>query len=327
MNAVVKLNAVSAQEIEPLPQSTRLVDEVALEMERAQLSQVEVAKRVGLSSTVISQWLQGKYNGSSEAVEKKIRNWLNAHIDHASTKAEIPPAPSFLETPTSRRILNALRYAQVAKDIAVIYGAAGVGKTKTLANYLETNPNVWLAPMSTDCSGVVPVLEEVALAIGLRELPNGGSRIRRAIINRITGTEGLLVIDEAQHLSVNSLEALRFIYDHSDVGLALVGNELVYGRLTGGKRAEHFAQLFSRVGKRLRLGTPTQKDASVIIDHYNVRDRDARESLLRIAEMPGGLRGLVKTLRMAILIAQSQTVLREHVQQAWSDGTGGADAV
>src|ERR1035437_1267786 len=53
------------------------------------------------------------------------------------------------------------------------------------------------------------------------------------------GTGGLLVIDEAQHLSVAALDQIRSIHDATDLGIALVGNQQVYARLTGGNRAAY----------------------------------------------------------------------------------------
>ena len=70
---------------------------------------------------------------------------------------------------------------------------------------------------------------------------------------RVNGVRGLLIVDEAQHLSLRALETLRALHDATGAGLALMGNAVVYARLTGGRRAAEFAQLFSRVGKRVRL--------------------------------------------------------------------------
>ena len=75
------------------------------------------------------------------------------------------------------------------------------------------------------------------------------------IVQRLQGTKGLLILDEAQHLMLPALESLRSIYDTTECGLVLMGNEAVYSRLSGRRSAE-FAHLFSRVGSVLKLEKP-----------------------------------------------------------------------
>ena len=75
------------------------------------------------------------------------------------------------------------------------------------------------------------------------------------IVQRLQGTKGLLILDEAQHLMLPALESLRSIHDATACGLVLMGNEAVYSRLSGRRSAE-FAHLFSRVGMVLKLENP-----------------------------------------------------------------------
>ena len=75
------------------------------------------------------------------------------------------------------------------------------------------------------------------------------------IVQRLQGTKGLLILDEAQHLMLPALESLRSIHDATACGLVLMGNEAVYSRLSGRHSAE-FAQLYSRVGSVLKLENP-----------------------------------------------------------------------
>lgn len=316
MNAVAQLKPVEAANTHSAPS---LVDLVRAEMVASGLTQTEVARQAGISGTTLSQWLQGSYRGDAGAIAEKMRIWLDSRSHRKASTSSLPSAPDYLPTPTSKKIINVLKFGQDAGDLVVIYGAAGSGKSTTLRHYVDSAPNVWVVTVAPDCAGVVPTLEEVAYALGMRDLPGGAARLRRAIAARITGTDGLLVVDEAQHLSIASLEELRAIHDCTGVGLALVGNEMVYARITGGKRAEPLAQLFSRVGKRLRVRGPNKADAIAILDHYRIRELKAREALCAIAEQPGGLRGLVKTARLAIMYANGGPVEEEHVDTAWRD--------
>ncbi len=113
-----------------------------------------------------------------------------------------------MPTPTANRVLNALRYAQRMADISIVYGGAGLGKTLTARRYQEDNPNVWIATMTPSVISVTACLERVAYAVGVNGVPASASRAENAVISRVEGTGGLIVIDEAQHLPVTCLDAL-----------------------------------------------------------------------------------------------------------------------
>ena len=63
------------------------------------------------------------------------------------------------------------------------------------------------------------------------------------LVEQLAGTNRLIIIDEAQHLTKKTLEHLRSISDETGVGICFVGNEEVYSRLKGSGKAD-FAQIF-----------------------------------------------------------------------------------
>jgi len=220
---------------------------------------------------------------------------------------------------------NGLTYAQIAGDISCVYGSAGIGKTKTCERYQRENPSVWMATMTTSHAGSAACLEEVAISIGMREIPFKAARMFREVCARVRGTRGLLIIDEAQHLSPAALESLRAIHDATGIGLVLAGNEMVYARLTGGARTAKFAQLYSRVGKRLRITRPLKADVMAIAGAFGITGAKEREACWVISKKGGALRQVVKTLRLAAMIATGNGAQMDidHIRAAWDDLKGG----
>lgn len=284
------------------------------------LTQAEIARQSGVGSTSLSQWLNGRYPGDNERLEAELAKWIDAYNARQLEAKALPQAPEYVPTPSSEKITAALSYAQLANDISVIYGGAGLGKTTTLLQYQRTNPNVWIATMSPCTAGAVPALEEVAESLGI-EMHGGAAKLQRAIIRRMRGTMGLLIIDEAQHLGVAALDAMRALHDATNLGLALVGNESVYARMTGGNRAAYLDRLFSRIGKRVRLTRSLKGDIDALIDAWNLKSRECRNVLHDIASKPGGLRGLTKVMRLASLFAAgaNRAVTCEDIKAAWRD--------
>lgn len=306
------------------PDATRerdLHSEVAaLQTADATLTQAEIARQSGISGTRLNQWLKGRYPGDNTSLETDLARWVDAYQARQLESRALPQAPGWVPTPSAERVLAALGYAQLAGDVAVVYGGAGLGKTSTIGQYQMQSPNVWVATMSPCTAGAVPALEEVAEALGI-ELCNGAARMQRAIIKRMRGTMGLLIVDEAQHLSVAALDAMRALHDATGLGLALVGNESVYARMTGGNRAAYLDRLFSRIGKRVRLVRSTKGDIDALIDAWNVSVKECRKSLHEIASKPGGLRGMTKVLRLASMFAAGadRPLNCDDIRAAWRD--------
>ena len=296
-----------------------VVRRVREEIDRSELSQRQAAVQVGISDSALSQWLAGKYEGDDKAVTAKAVRWLNSRAKRSELVGRMPEAPNWVETPTAKRILGGLSYAQMAADIAIVYGGAGLGKSKAAERYRELNPNVWVAVMTAGSRSMAGCLERVAMACGLRSVNARPWRLEVEIADRIRDTHGLLIVDEAQHLDTRALEVLRGLHDQAGIGLALMGNELLYARLTGGRRSAEFAQLFSRVGKRVRLTQPTQTDVDSMLKAWSIGGAGERAQALDISRQPGGLRGLTKALRLASMMAEGQAVAAGHLKSAWKE--------
>ncbi len=289
------------------------------------LSQAVVARESGVSSAAFNQWLNGNYSGSNEAVETKLRMWIEAHQARIAADDQLPAAPDYVDTPTAARVVAALGYAQIAGDIAVAYGAAGLGKTTACLRYRTSRPNVWIATMDPACAGVVTCLQEICDAIGVPD--TGGARaMARAIAKRVRDTHGLLVIDEAQHLSVAALDQVRSIHDSTGIGIALVGNEGVYARMAGGRNAAALDRLFSRIGKRLALRKASDSDIKALVKAWGISDPKCLPTLMEIAKRAGALRTLTKTLRLASMqaAAEKRDVCCEDVRAAARELGAGA---
>jgi hypothetical protein len=229
---------------------------------------------------------------------------------------ELTVEPAYVETPTSEKIFSALGYAHAVGDLAVIFGAAGVGKTTTLRQYQSMYPSVWVATMSPSCSTVCSALHVVAETVGLRDVGQSALVKTSAIREKLKGTRGLLIIDEAQHLSYGSLEELRSIHDATGVSVALVGNDVVRERLTGGSRQAHFAQLYSRIGVQLHLKKSEPEDAAALAEAWGIRGEKELGFVREVASRNGGLRSATKVIRLAARKARGGRITVDHLKAA-----------
>ena len=268
-------------------------------------SQARIAREADISPTTLSQWMGGTYAGSLQAVGKKVRAWLQA-FEERTRDGGLPQPPAWADTPISKKIMSGLRYAQMAQDLVLILGGAGLGKTKTVDRYRASTPNVWVVELTPATGGEISAMEEIVIALGVRDYARTSGHLFRTILTKVRNTNGLLVLDEAQHLTVKALDQVRAILDQGQIGLVLLGNERVYTQMTGGNRAPFLDRLYSRVGQKIILKKASTKDADAIIDAWGFDDPRCREALRTIASKPGALRQLNKVLRLAAAYAKAQ---------------------
>lgn len=305
----------------PAEESLRELVRDAIEIDPS-LSQQKIAKEIGtgVSSATLSQWLNGNYQGDNAKIEARVRSWYETYLERRA-RAGLPDAPDWVETSTTERIESGLRYAQLAQDMVVIYGPAGVSKSQTCRHYRTIAPGVVMATMTPATSSVTNCMREIAEACGLRDLPTTAAGLQKQIVSKLRASNGLLIIDEAQHLSVQALDQVRSLHDATLTGVALVGNEMVYSRMTGGSRAPYLDRLFSRIGKRVSLRLPNDSDIDAFLAAWKITDGDVRVQMRQIARRPGAIRVLTKVLRLAasFAAAQDRTLCSDDVRAAWRD--------
>ena len=277
----------------------------------------QIALESGLSAGTISSFINDKYNGDNERVSQILQRWLEKY--HAV--AELPEPPRFVETQTVKQIWTSMRFASLTESIAVVCGNPGVGKTEAAREYRRTNNNVWMITITPSCASVLECLTELAFELGMNDAPRRKGPLSRALRRRLEGTQGLVIIDEADHLGAEVLEELRLLQESTRTGLVLMGNHRVYSNMTGGNRTVEFARLFSRIAKRTAINKTKKADVKAIADAWQINGENELELLQQIAQKPGALRILNHSLRLAAMTAhgKGERVNEDYLRQAFRE--------
>lgn len=277
----------------------------------------QIALESGLSTGTISSFINDKYNGDNERVSQILQRWLEKY--HAV--AELPEPPRFVETQTVKQIWTSMRFASLTESIAVVCGNPGVGKTEAAREYRRTNNNVWMITITPSCASVLECLTELAFELGMNDAPRRKGPLSRALRRRLEGTQGLVIIDEADHLGAEVLEELRLLQESTRIGLVLMGNHRVYSNMTGGNRTVEFARLFSRIAKRTAINKTKKADVKAIADAWQINGEKELELLQQIAQKPGVLRILNHSLRLAAMTAhgKGERVNEDYLRQAFRE--------
>jgi DNA transposition AAA+ family ATPase len=126
-------------------------------------------------------------------------------------------------------ILGICDHSQQQRKLDVIVGRSGYGKTYTLKAYAENTKRV--AYIECDATmGCVDLVEALARALNLKLVSGGLYAKVNAIRSYLNAYKGhLLIVDEADKLiskqTQKKMEILRGIFDQSEVGLVIAGEE------------------------------------------------------------------------------------------------------
>lgn len=286
-----------------------------------------IATEVGIAYSTLAAWRGAKYQGDNAKVTAGVRAWLTRRVARARASLVMPVDPGFVMTSTASQIIDVLEAAQSMHRMAVVVGAPGTGKTMAFRQYRRTYPQVvWIVTMQPCHTTSSAVLREIAAVLGL-PAEHAAADISRSITRRLTDTHGLLIVDEAQHLSPPALDQLRSIHDAAEIGVVLGGNAGLMSKLGSIQRIPDLAQIYSRIALRYDRKRVLKADATALLDAWGVQDGPARTELVGIAMKPGGARVMVHVLTQAFVMANADgdaAMGLAHVQAAYQQLSGAA---
>lgn len=317
------------QQAEKVAGWEELRNQVVAEMDEEGLSQADVAKEAGVSTSQVNGFVRGNYTGDLEAAGTRMAQWLKQRKERKTLAQCMPTGPGWVATPTAKRIMACLLFAHHRGVLGMVYGGAGLGKTETAKHYALEARNVWMVTMRPSCKKLGALLNELCLSLGIKPETPWPAHIERQIIGKLKNTKGLLIVDEANHLDLEGLDTLRSLQDATGAGMILMGNEEVYSRITGGARKAHLAQLFSRIRKCVRLHLPAEGDVEALAEAWGVTGKQETLYLRGVARSrgqlsEGALRNVDSALDLAATYAGGVPITLAHLKTAWNELGGDA---
>jgi len=250
-------------------------------------TQSQIAKELGVSDGQLSAFLSGTYKAPHTIIPK-----VEQLVSIVTKKKIAPREPGFQRTTVSGTVMDLIAYCHIQRKIGVAYGDAGIGKTMGIKAYQETNPDTATVITISPCFATMTGVNEL-LADELRIREKVSRKIQTEAIKKLRGSNKVIIIDEAQHLTVRVINHLRCIADESGIGMAFIGNEEIYLKMRGSGQAS-YAQLYSRIAdnKHVLTSNISKKDIELIFNESRL-EADAIDILHKISRTNYGLRGAV----------------------------------
>ncbi len=218
-------------------------------MELSGKSQRQISKETGLSTSVISQFLDGTYTGNNEKVEQTIKQYLTVSKERLNN---VQTTVFYEGLYNTKNVLLACNYAHLHNDIALVSGDAGAGKTTALEHYTKNNTGVIMVTADSCTTSATAILRVIAEKVG-KQTTYRKAELMKELISQLDGTNRLIIIDEADHLTLQALQAVRNLNDRAKVGIVLSGNDKIYRQMLTGQKGQEFDQIRTRISVRKRV--------------------------------------------------------------------------
>ncbi len=260
----------------------------------------EVCRLMGISQQIMTPLRRGTYTGDTDKYFGIIESYFSLKEEAVKNYKSVKYAP----ISTSNLVYQTIRNIQIMGGFGIVVGDPGVGKTKAVLKYAEDNAESCIAVKAGACTrGTRAVLKQIALKLNV---PTNQSIDDMYMSIEAKLHDGMLiVVDEAQHLSFNAIEALRQISDDFDereqtCGVVLVGNHGILERMESGKSCNDYKQTVNRRWQFQQLKTTdiSINDIKMIFPILEGQTKEL-EFLKAISNSKLGLRGAVRLFTQA----------------------------
>jgi len=170
--------------------------------QKPKINRKDVAKSIGYSPSVISDFVNGKYAGDRGQLAIALEGWL---LEEEKRRSR-PQTTQFVWANVAMQIKAVASYARDYRKIAMVYGpdTSGVGKTVALNAILglpEMGPRrAALATIDKVDANPTGLLRKLCAAIHIDD-GRGSNRQRfQRIVQKLTGRSFLLMIDQIHNL-------------------------------------------------------------------------------------------------------------------------------
>ncbi len=269
-------------------------------IDRHNMSRAAVARKLGFSASKLSQVLRGLYPSYTGQLAIDIDQFVWLH----ETCTEGLGNGNFQNTQNARILFNACHFALNQRSTVIVIGEPGSGKTVIGRRYQHEHINAIFVDTYSDMPRSA-LLQKIYKHLFRTRKNDTFDAVFELLVSRLRGMARLLIIDEANQLSVPALHIARNLADQAGIGLVLMGTDLLWGKLhdVDPTRNGEFAQVFTRA-VRYRLVKASRSDSDMLVKDFL---EDASEAVLKAFYIYGNknLRTIVKLVGLSHDLAKA----------------------
>ena len=193
-----------------------------------------VAHQLGTPrATTIGELLKYKWREGSDDHIRKLNMWVEQHTRAAAASL----TDDFVMTGVAKAMFKRAQLIRENGTMGLLLGPTGIGKSRCLqAIHEEIVGSIYIR---VDHKRRHPkgLTSAIAQQLGVRSVSDSTARNQQhynqfeRVVNALINSNRLLILDEAQKLGDEALEALRDLYDETGIPIMLVATKDLYERI------------------------------------------------------------------------------------------------
>lgn len=290
-------------------------------MEAHQLSQNAVATSTGINISYLNSMLAGEtaIRVKDKPVAIAVKWWaiLATYIGYAYQKEYWP----FVPTAEFEAIINVLTFAKEQGFTNVIICGTGAGKTHAVEKFEKKHPNHTYVITVSRVHKITEILSEFMERLGIPAIHSNSVKLKRVINKirdiRLSGNDPILIIDEAENLTIPVLQMLKALYDgvKEYCAMVLIGTDQLTHKLdTMELKNQDGMPQFCRRFRAGRREITKANDFRPFFQALDITDGNLISLVTRLARNYGELRDYLEpALRLADRMDQplTETLFRQ----------------
>ena len=242
--------------------STKVAENLKSFLERHQeFTQTLVAASINMSVSALNAWMKGTYKGDNTRVEKAVSYFLEAQKEAGVETGKFKKDFDFVETEVYRDVLRSVNLAEYRGEIRPIVGISGVGKSVAIEHIKEDKGASMILVKCYPGIRKIRLMKKLAIEAGT-EGSGTYDDLFEDICARLKGTGRTIVFDEAEHMTIETIDAARRINDFTGCGVVFIGLPKFYNDLSSHQR--DYAYVYNRTSLPMKLKKNTAKDLAAM---------------------------------------------------------------
>ena len=223
-------------------------------------TQSELAKAIGVSVSRVSSWLSGKYAGRNDVLEDLVEEFLSKRAAIHRETSMLKRDFDFVETENYALAYDGISVAEARGEFRLMIGASGVGKTMALERIHEQKRTSVLirAYRGITTRGF---MTRFCTELGLEPLHSFGLMFEE-IISEMESTNRLVLVDEAEHLPIEAMDALRSFTDFTGCSVILCGLPMLLNML---RSSTKYTYIYNRTSLTIHMNLLSETDVAQLV--------------------------------------------------------------
>lgn len=231
--------------------------------EHAGASDRVIAKRINRSPTQVSQYVNRKFIGDLAEFEKDVTALLRREEDLQF----VSDSKAFCTTSPAKLMWEVMQFCDERQKMGAVLAPSGTGKTECCIEYKKQNRATVYVTAHVKSHSAGAVLKLVAKPVVGAVYRHTLSDLLDTVIEKLKGSNRLLLIDDAHFLSWEAFEIIRKIHDCGGIGVVYVGQERLYEQMKGTNAKGYlFDQIFSRIAIKRERFKVSKKDVRMVVN-------------------------------------------------------------